>query len=146
MAQAMRRPALDPDHPTGHPLRGLIIAQSVGAFNDNAWKQVVALLASAAAASDREAQGRAALAQVVLLVPLMLVSLPAGTLADRVSKRAVILALKWLELALMAAAAVSVIVVSPTSSARALGPNTAGTTSHHAPPRRENRRPAVRRW
>ena len=28
-----------------HPLLGLLVAQSLGAFNDNAWKQVVALLA-----------------------------------------------------------------------------------------------------
>ena len=28
-----------------HPLRGLLIAQFCGAFNDNAWKLMVALLA-----------------------------------------------------------------------------------------------------
>ena len=45
---------------SGHPLRGLLIAQFLGAFNDNAWKQVVTLLAIAAAASDEAAQGDAA--------------------------------------------------------------------------------------
>ena len=31
--------------PASHPLRGLLIAQFFGAFNDNAWKLMVALLA-----------------------------------------------------------------------------------------------------
>src|SRR5207248_3169257 len=92
---------------TGHPLRGLLVAQVCGSFNDNAWKQVVALLAIAATAGAEEAQGAAALAQVALMVPLMLVSLPAGVLADRVSKRTVILAMKGLELVLMVAGAVA---------------------------------------
>ncbi|MEA2567301.1 MAG: acyl-[acyl-carrier-protein]-phospholipid O-acyltransferase, partial [Actinomycetota bacterium] len=86
-----------------HPLRGLLVAQSLGAFNDNAWKQIVALLAVTTAASATAGQERAALAQVILMVPLMLVSLPAGVLADRVSKRSVILATKGLELLLMLA-------------------------------------------
>jgi hypothetical protein len=30
--------------PSSHPLRGLLIAQFFGAFNDNAWKLMVALL------------------------------------------------------------------------------------------------------
>src|SRR5690242_11924636 len=79
---------------TGLPLPGLVVAQSLGAFNDNAWKQIVALLAVGAAASASQAQERAAFAQVILMIPLMLVSLPAGVLADRVSKRSVILAMK----------------------------------------------------
>src|SRR3954468_10573687 len=86
---------------TGRPLLGLLVAQSFGSFNDNAWKQVVALLAVAAAASEAEAQERAAVVQIVLMIPLMLVSLPAGVLADRVSKRSVILGMKVLELLLM---------------------------------------------
>ena len=86
---------------SGRPLLGLLVAQSLGSFNDNAWKSIVALLAVTAAASETEGQERAALAQVILMVPLMLVSLPAGVLADRVSKRTVILATKALEVALM---------------------------------------------
>src|SRR5437879_2712163 len=41
-----------------HPLRGLLVAQSLGAFNDNAWKQIVALLAVTTAASATGAQER----------------------------------------------------------------------------------------
>ncbi|HET7438894.1 MAG TPA: hypothetical protein VFJ56_05300, partial [Nitrospira sp.] len=32
-------------HSPSHPLRGLLVAQFCGAFNDNAWKLMVALLA-----------------------------------------------------------------------------------------------------
>ena len=28
-----------------HPLLGLLVSQALGAFNDNAWKQIVVLLA-----------------------------------------------------------------------------------------------------
>ncbi len=92
---------------TRHPLRGLLVSQALGAFNDNAWKQVVILLAFSATASASEKQRFASLAQVVLMVPLMLFSLPAGVLADRVSKRSVILAMKVLELTLMLAGALA---------------------------------------
>ena len=103
----MANAAVDVDRPAGNPLRGLLVAQFFGSFNDNAWKQLVALLAIKAAASDEGAQGAAAMAQVALMIPLMLVSLPAGVLADRVSKRSVILAMKMLELTLMAAGTLS---------------------------------------
>ena len=103
----MANAVVDLDRPAGNPLRGLLVAQFFGSFNDNAWKQLVALLAIAAAANEEGAQGAAAMAQVALMVPLMLVSLPAGVLADRVSKRSVILAMKVLELTLMAAGTVA---------------------------------------
>src|SRR5438093_904139 len=67
---------------TGRSLLGLLVAQSLGAFNDNAWKQIAVLLAIAAAGSEAAAQEQAAFAQVILMIPLMLVSLPAGVLAD----------------------------------------------------------------
>ena len=35
-----------------HPLRGLLVAQFLGAFNDNAWKQIVLLLGFSRAACD----------------------------------------------------------------------------------------------
>lgn len=101
MANAAKDPAVRDQDPIEHPLRGLLVTQFFGSFNDNAWKQIVALLAITSAASDQAAQGGAALAQVALIAPLMLVSMPAGVLADRVSKRAVILATKWFELALL---------------------------------------------
>jgi acyl-[acyl-carrier-protein]-phospholipid O-acyltransferase/long-chain-fatty-acid--[acyl-carrier-protein] ligase len=79
----------------------LLVAQALNAFNDNAWKQLVAMLAIGATATAAASQQQAALAQVILLVPLILFNLPGGALADRFSKRTVILAMKALELVLM---------------------------------------------
>lgn len=97
---------------TSHPLRGLLIAQFFGAFNDNAWKLMVALLAIRQVAAavgpsgpDFEAasQAQATLAFVVFNLPLMLFSIVAGVVSDRLSKRTVIITLKAVEVALMAA-------------------------------------------
>lgn len=97
---------------TPHPLRGLLIAQFIGAFNDNAWKLMVALLAIRQLASaiapgpefETAAQTQTALAFIVFTLPLALVSIVAGVLADRVSKRTVIIMMKAVEVLLMAAA------------------------------------------
>ena len=87
-----------------HRLRGLMAAQCFGAFNDNVWKQLVIFLPLAApAVGQAEAQAHTSIAQIVLLVPLMIVSLPAGALADRASKRSVIVWMKVLELLLILA-------------------------------------------
>ncbi|NUO14975.1 MAG: MFS transporter [Planctomycetaceae bacterium] len=104
------------------PLLGLLIAQFFGAFNDNAWKMVVILLGMRVveqtlrpgAELDAAAQKQAMLALVVLTVPLMLFSLPAGALADRCSKRSVIIAMKVLELVLMSAA--TLVLLNPADS------------------------------
>jgi acyl-[acyl-carrier-protein]-phospholipid O-acyltransferase/long-chain-fatty-acid--[acyl-carrier-protein] ligase len=95
-----------------HPLRGLLIAQSFGAFNDNAWKLMVVFLSigavrsafgEAGVAVETASQTQTTLAFVIFTLPLVLFSLPAGALADRFSKRSVILASKGLEILLMAA-------------------------------------------
>lgn len=90
-----------------HPLRGLLIAQFLGAFNDNAWKLIVALLGIRAVAAqvgpsgpafEVASQAQATLAFVVFTLPLMVVSIPAGVLADRLSKRTVIITMKAFEI------------------------------------------------
>ncbi|HZW34324.1 MAG TPA: hypothetical protein VFF52_26610, partial [Isosphaeraceae bacterium] len=81
-----------------HPLRGLFLAMFLGTFNDNAWKQLVVLLAIAAAPSAVAGQKSTAIAQILLMIPLMVISLPAGMLADRVSKRTVLVGVKVFEL------------------------------------------------
>ena len=95
-----------------HPLRALLVAQFFGAFNDNAWKLMVAMLAiqavgervgAAGPAFEAASQTQTTIAFVTFTLPLMLVSLPAGVLADRVSKRTVIIVLKAVEVALMLA-------------------------------------------
>jgi acyl-[acyl-carrier-protein]-phospholipid O-acyltransferase/long-chain-fatty-acid--[acyl-carrier-protein] ligase len=97
--------------PPASPLRGLLIAQFCGAFNDNAWKLIVALLGIKSIASATElrshleaaSQAETAKAFVVFTLPLMLVSLVAGVLADRVSKRTILITMKAVEVVLMAA-------------------------------------------
>lgn len=91
-------------------LGGLLTTQFLGAFNDNAWKQLVILLAVAAAASEAEGQRRTAIAQIVLMAPLMVVSLPAGVLADRVGKKSVIVSMKAFELVLMILGTVALLI------------------------------------
>lgn len=95
-----------------HPLRGLLITQFCDAFNDNAWKLMVALLAMRQATAhmapgedvETVAQTQAAITFILFTLPLVFLSLVGGTLADRLSKRTVIIVLKVVELALMAAA------------------------------------------
>ncbi|MEO5954337.1 MAG: acyl-[ACP]--phospholipid O-acyltransferase [Nitrospiraceae bacterium] len=94
-----------------HPLRGLLIAQFCGAFNDNAWKLMVALLAIRQATAqmapgpelETAAQTQTALTFIIFTLPLVLLSLVGGTLADRLSKRTVIIAIKIVEVLLMSA-------------------------------------------
>jgi acyl-[acyl-carrier-protein]-phospholipid O-acyltransferase/long-chain-fatty-acid--[acyl-carrier-protein] ligase len=102
-----------------HRLRGLLTAQFFGAFNDNAWKLIVALLAIRAVAGTLGASGptfeeasqtRTTIAFVIFTLPLMLVSLPAGVLADRLSKRTVIVTMKAIEVLLMAAGTAALVI------------------------------------
>jgi len=93
-------------------LRALLAAQFCSAFNDNAWKLIVALLAirqiTAAVgptgpAFEAASQTQATIAFVVFTLPLVLFSLVAGVFSDRLSKRTVIIAMKCVEAGLMTA-------------------------------------------
>src|SRR5688572_1436301 len=102
------------NEPVKRPLSGLLVAQFFGAFNDNAWKMVVITLGlrsislmSPGPGHDAAAQGIAMFALVTLTVPLMLFSIPAGVLADKISKRSLIVWMKALEVVLMGAGAVA---------------------------------------
>ncbi len=95
-------------------LRGLLVSQFFGAFNDNAWKLVVTFLAIRflqlsygvdPAGFQAKSQSQATLTFCVLTLPLILFSIPAGVLADRISKRRVIIGLKLAEVILMGSAA-----------------------------------------
>ncbi len=108
--------AAGPDQqPVSRSLRGLLIAQFCGAFNDNAWKLMVALLAIRQATAgmapgpelETVAQTQTATAFVIFTLPLVLLSLVGGTLADRLSKRTVIITIKVVEILLMAAGTVA---------------------------------------
>jgi acyl-[acyl-carrier-protein]-phospholipid O-acyltransferase/long-chain-fatty-acid--[acyl-carrier-protein] ligase len=98
-----------------HPLRGLLIAQFCGAFNDNAWKLMVALLAIRQATAqmapgpelETAAQTQTTITFIIFTLPLVLLSLVGGTLADRLSKRTVIISMKIVEVFLMIAGTVA---------------------------------------
>jgi len=100
------------------PLRGLLIAQFCGAFNDNAWKLVVALLGIREIAArispgpdfETASQTQTTLVFVVFTLPIVICSFFAGVLADRVSKRTVILTMKVVEASLMTLATVALLV------------------------------------
>ena len=67
-----------PKEPARHPLAGLLVSQALGAFNDNAWKQLIVPAGDDRGASADGGGSRAALAQVVLLIPLILFNVPGG--------------------------------------------------------------------
>ena len=92
--------------PVRHPLRGLLVAQFLGTFNSSALKWFIALLAvqrltTGATFSDQERQTlqqqQLMFAFVAVTLPFVLFSLPAGVLADRLSKRTVLVAMRALE-------------------------------------------------
>lgn len=100
-----------------HSLLGLLIAQFFGAFNDNAWKVMVFTLATrpllqqatghTSSEFELSSQLMATLSLLVFLIPMMLFSLPAGSLADRFSKGKIILGTKILEVVIMCACTLS---------------------------------------
>jgi acyl-[acyl-carrier-protein]-phospholipid O-acyltransferase/long-chain-fatty-acid--[acyl-carrier-protein] ligase len=93
-------------------IRALLAAQALAVFNDNALRLALALAGIASVTSGLTApEARAAAAQtyamrvfVVFTLPLALMSIPAGVLADRIPKRSVIVATKAVELGLLLAA------------------------------------------
>ncbi|MBI5210858.1 MAG: MFS transporter [Elusimicrobia bacterium] len=79
---------------------GLLLTQALSAFNDNAFKALVALLALTTLPPGR-AQALVAAAGALFIVPFILFSPLAGDLADRVKKRTLLVFLKAAELVLM---------------------------------------------
>lgn len=90
----------------------LTVTQFLGAFNDNAFKQLLIALCAAPVAwmaaegSWVEVSGSATVGAVFSL-PFVVFAASTGTLADRVSKSRIILFAKWAEFAIMALALVA---------------------------------------
>lgn len=81
--------------------RCFLTTQFLGAFNDNAFKVVVSLLAVNHLADEHARSGILALAGVLFTLPFILFSSYAGGLADRYSKRRVMIFSKVAEIAVM---------------------------------------------
>lgn len=79
----------------------LLTAHALGVFNDNAFKTIMALYALSQATSALESSRFVSLAAAVFVVPYLIFSSYAGYLADRYSKRSVIVVMKLLEVVLM---------------------------------------------
>jgi MFS family permease len=79
---------------------GLNVTQFLGAFNDNLFKQLVLLL-SVKLALDNPEHNLQGVAMIVFALPFVLLSGVCGVLADRTSKRTIILSSKVLEIVAM---------------------------------------------
>lgn len=82
---------------------GMNVTQFLGAFNDNLFKQLLLLLATpaAAAAATGEAEDKQMEAMIVFAVAFLLFSGFSGWLADRTTKRTLIIASKAAEILVM---------------------------------------------
>ncbi len=76
-----------------HSFWGMTVTQFLGAFNDNLFKQLMLLLSLKVAGQDRQWE-----AMFVFSVPFVIFSGYAGYLADRHSKRAIIMLAKIAEI------------------------------------------------
>jgi MFS family permease len=82
--------------------RALNLTQFLGAFNDNLFKQLVLLVAVKLAVDNRE-NNLQGVAMFVFSLPFVLLSGVCGVLADRLSKRTIIVSCKVLEIVIMLA-------------------------------------------
>ena len=85
----------------------LNITQAIGALNDNAYKMLAVIVL--VSQLNYDLSRTLALASALLVAPFLVFSNWAGVLADRFSKRAILLIVKWAELVLLAAAVPAVL-------------------------------------
>ncbi len=78
----------------------LNISQFSGAFNDNAFKMTT-IIALVSLLGDSSKEMVIAICTILFVLPFLLFSNAAGTLADRFSKREIIVISKWMEVALL---------------------------------------------
>lgn len=106
------RAPLDPEK--ARSFRSFVATQFLGAFNDNAFKQLILLLA-VGITGDAEAGIYQPLATAVFSLPFVLFSGFAGSVADRFSKTTVIVWAKVAEIAIMLSAVISFVADSMTA-------------------------------
>ncbi len=90
-----------PQKPSSRGFWYLIATQFQGAFSDNAYKNIITLFALMTAVNEAQKNQRVSSAGALFVLPFLLFSMYGGFLADRYSKRAVILGTKLAEVAIM---------------------------------------------
>ena len=81
--------------------RGLLVTQFLGAFNDNIYKLVIAFLAVNLFVTEKAGTQYLALASGIFVLPFVIFSPYAGYLADRFSKRRILISAKFAEMIIM---------------------------------------------
>ena len=87
----------------------LNIAQFTGAFNDNAFK-MTAVISLTHLLGNEHIEQIIAICSVLFVIPFLLFSNYAGTLADRFSKRSIVIATKWMEIGILILAVPALII------------------------------------
>jgi acyl-[acyl-carrier-protein]-phospholipid O-acyltransferase/long-chain-fatty-acid--[acyl-carrier-protein] ligase len=89
----------------------MVATYAMGAMNDNMFKQAIMLLAIFTM-SHHDASNMQSTSAILFVAPWLLFAAPAGWLADRFSKRNIVIASKTMELLAMIAGATGIILVS----------------------------------
>jgi len=107
--------AMTTPHPASPARFGAYLyTQYFSAFNDNVHQMTVSLyLAAASGSREGEAGQWQSLVQASFVLPFILFSALAGSLADRYNKRSVLIAAKWLELVPMSVSFLSTFLPTP---------------------------------
>ena len=112
--EVLEQPIPDPSEYPGKPVvpiswrRGfwsLVVTQFQGAFNDNAYKNLVVFLILGTGLAKADRDRLVLVAGALFSVPFILFSMTGGFLADRLSKRTVTIGTKLFEIVVMALAA-----------------------------------------
>ena len=101
--------AADIAGPVRRSFLALVGTQFLGALNDNMFKTIVSLMAIGAALGSSNGSGHLSAAAAVFILPYLLFSGYAGTLADRYGKRRVAVVAKLAEVAVMGLAAIAIV-------------------------------------
>ena len=91
---------------------GLIVTQFQGAFSDNALKNLVIFLILGMSLQHELSNRLISFVGIIFAVPFLLFSLAGGYLADRYSKRSVVIWTKYLEIAVMVVALAGLALVN----------------------------------
>jgi acyl-[acyl-carrier-protein]-phospholipid O-acyltransferase/long-chain-fatty-acid--[acyl-carrier-protein] ligase len=109
-AQAASQSHATPASEPGPSLLGFLVAQFLGAFNDNVYKMVLSLLAVRTATSAVTGNASLPLIGAIFILPFLLFSGYAGHVADLFSKRHVLVAAKGLEIVAMSLGLVAFLI------------------------------------